>query len=104
MSKPKLTRKRIEGEKLQCEARKMKIVDVCMNRGDLQWHHLEYLSDGGSDDDSNIVCVCAGCHSRIHSANGDWVEFGQKGGLRTLELYGTEHFQRLAFQRWAKLA
>jgi 5-methylcytosine-specific restriction endonuclease McrA len=100
----RIKRRRIDGEKIRCEAQERGLVRKCLNRGELQWHHIIYLSDGGTDDDDNVIPVCAGCHSEIHRMNGDWVEFGQKGGLRTLELYGTEHFRELAYRRWKKAA
>jgi len=97
-------KRRLDGERIKCEAVERGLVDKCSNSGDLQWHHLVYFSNGGADDDENVIPVCAGCHSEIHRVNGDWAEFGQRGGLRTLELYGPKHFRKLAFNRWNEAA
>ncbi|CAN5289395.1 hypothetical protein BH24ACT19_BH24ACT19_08080 [soil metagenome] len=39
--------------------------------------------------------------SRIHAA--DWVRWGRKGGLATLERYGRAWFSHLARRRWRKI-
>jgi hypothetical protein len=36
----------------------------CSSRGNLQVHHVEYHSHGGSDEDGNLVCLCAFHHLR----------------------------------------
>lgn len=40
-------------------------------------------------------------HRRQEHAE-DWKRWGRKGGLRTLQLYGTDHFRELARKRWRK--
>lgn len=32
----------------------------------IDWHHIQYYSNGGSHDWSNITPVCPDCHRRIH--------------------------------------
>ncbi len=96
----KRKRRRIDGTRVHCEAVDLGLVKRCEQTMELEWHHIEYLCNGGSDDDDNVCVVCSGCHSKIHQERGDWVEFGRKGGLRTLELYGKEHFRELARARW----
>lgn len=34
-------------------------------------HHRVPLSEGGTNDDSNLESVCKSCHSRIHAKRGD---------------------------------
>jgi len=29
-------------------------------------HHIIYLRDGGSNDQNNLICLCRGCHERVH--------------------------------------
>jgi hypothetical protein len=36
----------------------------CSSRGNLQVHHVDYQSQGGSDEDGNLVCLCAFHHLR----------------------------------------
>jgi 5-methylcytosine-specific restriction endonuclease McrA len=39
---------------------------VCGSRQNLQVHHKQLRSQQGSDDDFNLVTLCAGCHERLH--------------------------------------
>ncbi|MCL2343359.1 MAG: HNH endonuclease [Firmicutes bacterium] len=34
-------------------------------------HHKKSLRDGGTNDYGNLVALCQGCHSRLHSKKGD---------------------------------
>ena len=36
-----------------------------------QVHHIKPLSEGGTHERSNLVSLCASCHSRIHAGRGD---------------------------------
>ena len=39
---------------------------ICGSRQDLQVHHKQLRSQQGSDDDSNLITLCAGCHEALH--------------------------------------
>ena len=34
-------------------------------------HHILPLSEGGTNDEANLMAVCRSCHSKIHAARGD---------------------------------
>jgi 5-methylcytosine-specific restriction endonuclease McrA len=41
----------------------------CVARGsveDLQRHHLVALSEGGNNDETNLITLCYGCHAKLH--------------------------------------
>ena len=39
---------------------------MCGATGTLHAHHITPMSDGGTDDDSNLLLVCADCHLKVH--------------------------------------
>lgn len=39
----------------------------CGRRGE-QVHHINYRSEGGADDETNLILLCHGCHTRVHSS------------------------------------
>ena len=39
---------------------------ICGSRQNLQIHHKQLRSQQGSDDDSNLITLCAGCHEGLH--------------------------------------
>lgn len=39
----------------------------CNNRADLNVHHRIWRSRGGKTQESNLLCLCRGCHSLIHN-------------------------------------
>ncbi len=41
-------------------------------------------------------------HRLLHAS--DWQRWGRRGGLRTLELYGTSWFSALALKRWGRIS
>lgn len=46
------------------------IQNICVNCGktsDLYLHHIVPLSNGGTNNESNIVKLCGTCHARVHS-------------------------------------
>jgi hypothetical protein len=95
-----------DGEEVRCED--------CGNQGSeknpLEYHHIVYRSNGGSDDRSNLKILCKKCHKEVHRLAGDWVEFGRKGGLirqhRLRVQLGDEGYSELqrkyALLRWEK--
>ncbi len=40
---------------------------VCGSTQDLQVHHKQLRSQLGSDDEMNLITLCAGCHEALHS-------------------------------------
>ncbi len=39
----------------------------CGKRFNLEVHHREFRSQGGNDSEENLITLCAGCHSLVHS-------------------------------------
>jgi len=39
---------------------------VCGSQQNLQVHHKQLRSQQGSDEDSNLITLCAGCHEELH--------------------------------------
>jgi 5-methylcytosine-specific restriction endonuclease McrA len=39
---------------------------VCGSRQNLQVHHKRFRSQQGSDDDLNLITLCARCHEKLH--------------------------------------
>ena len=39
---------------------------ICGSRQNLQVHHKQLRSQQGSDDDLNLITLCAGCHQGMH--------------------------------------
>ena len=35
-------------------------------------HHIKPLAEGGSNDPSNLICLCHRCHSQVHAERGDY--------------------------------
>ena len=38
----------------------------CGRREQLQVHHLRFRSQGGSDEEANLITLCAECHEDMH--------------------------------------
>lgn len=53
------------------------------NRKAANLHHVQYRSEGGSDDLENLVPYCKEHHVLVHSERGDFARWGQKGGQKT---------------------
>jgi 5-methylcytosine-specific restriction endonuclease McrA len=51
---------------------------VCSSSQNLQVHHKTFRSQQGSDEDSNLITLCAGCHKKRHSGGQEW-------GLKKIE-------------------
>lgn len=79
----------------------------------LEWE-IEAMSYGVDPDvgrealpaiiEGSAVPIPADDHRRGHSAAGDFARWGRRGGLRTLELYGSPWFSALALRRWGKIS
>jgi 5-methylcytosine-specific restriction endonuclease McrA len=39
---------------------------ICGSRQNLQVHHKQLRSQQGSDNDLNLITLCAGCHDGLH--------------------------------------
>jgi hypothetical protein len=39
---------------------------ACGATDDLQHHHLVTRAEGGSNDPSNLITLCSGCHFKLH--------------------------------------
>jgi 5-methylcytosine-specific restriction endonuclease McrA len=39
---------------------------ICGSRQDLQVHHKQLRGQQGSDEDLNLITLCAGCHEGLH--------------------------------------
>lgn len=59
--------KRIVNKKLLKE--KTGICQICYKEGYTEKHHKKSVGAGGDDVESNLIEVCRGCHSLIHSGN-----------------------------------
>lgn len=46
-------------------------------------HHIVPVSEGGTDESSNLKMLCQKCHVKLHSSAGDFAKWGQQGGLVT---------------------
>jgi 5-methylcytosine-specific restriction endonuclease McrA len=44
---------------------------ACGSRNNLQVHHQQPRSQQGSDEDSNLITLCAGCHAELHGSRSE---------------------------------
>lgn len=72
--------KGIQGTRLKAKQLCRKLANytcqICGGEG-LDAHHLIPVEQGGSDEQSNLICVCRSCHQKIHHntlvfKNGEW--------------------------------
>ena len=73
---PKRPRLRLERRSYQELCRRVLKRDnwrcqVCGSRNNLQVHHQQLRSQQGSDEDSNLITLCAGCHEGLHRGHGE---------------------------------
>ena len=54
----KLQRQVLERDGWRCQ--------VCGSMQNLQVHHLKFRSQSGSDEEQNLITLCAECHERMH--------------------------------------
>ena len=45
---------------------KLTFCAACSSTADLEHHHLIPRSEGGSDEDDNLITLCCGCHAKLH--------------------------------------
>ena len=36
-------------------------------------HHIKPLAEGGTNNPTNLICLCHRCHTRIHTERGDYM-------------------------------
>ena len=41
---------------------------ICGTMQNLQVHHLKFRSQSGSDEEQNLITLCAECHEQVHRA------------------------------------
>lgn len=46
-------------------------------------HHETYVSEGGTNEVTNLSPMCARHHIQLHSVRGDFAKWGAKGGKAT---------------------
>jgi 5-methylcytosine-specific restriction endonuclease McrA len=44
---------------------------VCGSKDNLQVHHQHLRSQQGSDEDSNLITLCAECHAQLHGSRSE---------------------------------
>lgn len=52
--------------KHRCKVDANFICAICKDENALDAHHIIPLKDGGSNDQSNLICLCRRCHQRVH--------------------------------------
>ena len=45
---------------------KLKFCVACGSAEDLQHHHLVPRAEGGGNETTNLITLCAGCHFKVH--------------------------------------
>ena len=65
-------------------AAKHPLCEECLKRGVYtpteHVHHIVPLSEGGTNEEENLMALCRPCHSRIHAERGD--RWGRRGDDR----------------------
>jgi len=67
--------KNAEGKSIKC--------CLCHHRNAVQIHHSTYVCEGGTNEDENLRPMCRKCHVAYHSRQGDFKQWGSKGGQKT---------------------
>lgn len=57
--------KRIRDKKAIEEARKP-YCELCGRHGIMHVHHIKSKGSGGGDVPDNLICLCWGCHRKVH--------------------------------------
>ena len=71
-AKARRARKRIADKVLAANAQQVRWRDqdrcrVCGSSQGVEVHHVIFRSQGGSDETSNLACLCQQCHARVHA-------------------------------------
>ena len=45
---------------------------ACTNKENLHQHHLIPSSQGGSNDETNLITLCGECHAKVHGNRSKW--------------------------------
>ncbi len=48
---------------------------LCGSTNWLEIHHIVYRSEGGSNDERNLIRLCKNCHIMVHSNKKKWQPF-----------------------------
>lgn len=59
----------------------------------LEVHHIQFRSNGGSDESDNLITLCEDCHRKLHKG-----EFSVNGGKRKSELKYATQMNSIRFQ------
>jgi 5-methylcytosine-specific restriction endonuclease McrA len=73
---PKQPRLRLEPDSYKQLCRQVLARDnwrcqVCGSRNNLQVHHKQLRSQQGSDEESNLITLCANCHEDLHHGHAE---------------------------------
>ena len=58
-------------KRLRIKARQNFLCGMCSDLTLLTIHHILYQRHGGSDDESNLIALCLGCHAKVHADDTD---------------------------------
>lgn len=56
-------------------AEAQKYCQLCGSTNWLEIHHIYYRSQGGNDDERNLIRLCKKCHEMVHSNKRKWQKF-----------------------------
>ena len=45
----------------------------------MEVHHIVFRSNGGSDEENNLICLCKICHDKLHK---DEISLNKKGKIK----------------------
>jgi 5-methylcytosine-specific restriction protein A len=63
----KFSQKQLKRQREIAKLEKPELCETCHKNRAMDWHHKIHRSQGGTDDRSNLLCVCRICHSGIHN-------------------------------------
>ena len=71
---------------------------VCGDNRRLQIHHITKRSQGGGDDQMNLVTLCSVCHALIHGVNLAGVDMTPRDVEQCVVEYMSDYYAELGFQ------